>query len=185
MAHSSDRVDEYVDAVLSGDIVAGPHVRNGCKRHLKDLKRRAFAFDKDSAAHIIDYFEEVLCLGEGQFDGLPFNLDISQAFNLGSVFGWKVAKTGRRRFRRWYLEEGKGNGKSPLLAGVGLYGMTADDEKGAQVYSAAATKEQASVIFQDAVRMTASSPMLAKRITKSGRTPAWHPPPLTPESFFP
>lgn len=66
------------------------------------------------------------------------------------------------------MEQGKGNGKSPLAGGLGLMGMTADGESGAQVYSAAAKKDQAGILFADAVKMVKQSPALAKRITFSG-----------------
>jgi len=52
---------------------------------------------------------------------------------------------GTRRYRRAYIEMGKGNGKSPLAGGIGLYGMMADGEAGAQIYAAAAKKEQAMI----------------------------------------
>ena len=111
--------------MVAGDIVAGPVVRNACRRHLDDLKRSdGICFDPDAAAHAFGFFEEVLKLSEGQFEGQPFHLEPSQAFIIGSLFGWKRAD-GRRRFRRAYIEQGKGNGKSPVAGGIGLFGMTA------------------------------------------------------------
>ena len=86
--------------MVAGEIVAGPHVRNACRRHLDDLKRSdGICFDPDAAAHAFGFFEEVLKLSEGQFEGQPFHLEPSQAFIIGSLFGWKRAD-GRRRFRR-------------------------------------------------------------------------------------
>ena len=124
-------------------------------------------FDPESASRTFGYFEEILRLSEGQFDGLPFELQPSQAFIIGSIFGWK-RKDGTRRFRRAYIEQGKGNGKSPLAGGVGLYGMTAAGEAGAQVYAAAAKREQAGILFADAVKMVKQSPDLAEVLSFSG-----------------
>lgn len=166
----ADRTSQYAEAVVSGEIVAGPHVRNACRRHLLDLEKgaeRGIWFDHDHAARVFGFFEEVLHLSEGQFDGQPFKLHPSQAFIIGSLFGWKRAD-GTRRFRRAYIEQGKGNGKSPLAGGIGLYGMTADGEAGAQVYAAAAKREQAGILFRDAVNMRNASPALKKRIEVSG-----------------
>ena len=149
--------------MVAGEIVAGPHVRNACKRHIADLKRKdGIWFDHDAAGHAFAFFEEVLKLSEGQFEGQPFELQPSQAFIVGSLFGWK-RKDGRRRFRRAYIEQGKGNGKSPVAGGIGIYGMTACQEAGAQIYAAAAKKEQANILFRDAVRMVRQSPALARR----------------------
>jgi phage terminase large subunit-like protein len=126
-------------------------------------------FDKAAADRAIRFFRTVLRLSEGQFEGIPFELHPSQKFIVGSIFGWK-RKDGTRRFRRAYLEEGKGNGKSPMAGGIGLYGMVSDNEPGAEIYSAGASREQARVLFSDAVKMAKQSPALAKHITFSGKT---------------
>lgn len=165
---SSDRTTDYARRVVSGEIVAGPHVRNACRRHVDDLARKdGIVFDREAAARAFGYFEEILRLSEGQFDGEPFRLHPSQAFIVGSLFGWK-RKDGRRRFRRAFIEQGKGNGKSPLAGGIGLYGMTSDGEAGAQIYSAAAKRDQAGILFADAVKMVKQSPSLKKRLQFSG-----------------
>ena len=91
-----------------------------------------------------------------------------QAFILGSLFGWK-GPDGFRRFRTGYIETAKGSGKSPLAAGIGLYGMTSDDEARAEIYAAATKKDQAMILFRDAVSMVDQSALLADRLEKSGR----------------
>src|SRR5699024_4261042 len=114
---ASDRTRAYAEAVVAGSVVAGPHVRNACRRHLDDLKHgpeRGLSFDLDAADRVFRFFEDMLRLSEGQFEGKPFDLHPSQAFILGSLFGWK-RKDGRRRFRRAYIEQGKGNGKALAL----------------------------------------------------------------------
>lgn len=164
------RVSDYAARVLAGEIVAGPHVRNACRRHFDDLEKgaaRGLWFDEEAAAHAFRFFEQGLCLSEGQFEGVPFKLDPSQAFIIGSILGW-MRKDGTRRFRRAYIEQGKGNGKSPMAGGLGLYGLTADGEAGSQVYSAAAHRDQAAILFRDAVAMVKKSPALARRLRFSG-----------------
>ena len=167
---TTDRATAYALRVVAGEVVAGPHVRNACRRHLNDLKfggERGLRFDETSATRAIRFFETKLKLSEGQFEGKPLVLHESQAFKVGSLFGWK-RHDGTRRFRRAYIEEGKGNGKSPIAGGVGLYGMMADGEPGAEVYAAGATKDQAGILFRDAVKMVDKSPDLDRRIKKSG-----------------
>ena len=166
-----DPVLAYCEAVLRGDEVAGPHVRAACARHIRDLAHgheRGLTFDLAAAKRAINYFPLVLKLSEGQFEGLPFKLHPSQQFIVGSLFGWK-RKDGTRRFRRAYIEQGKGNGKSPMAGGIGLYLMGSDNEPGAEVYSAGASREQARVLFSDAVKMARQVPALTKRITFSGK----------------
>jgi phage terminase large subunit-like protein len=167
---ATDRGTKYARAVVAGKIVAGPHVRNACRRHLDDLKRghaRGLRYDVPTAERAILFFETRLRLNGGQFEGRPFLLAPSQAFKVASLFGW-LREDGTRRFRRAYIEEGKGNGKSPFAAGVGLYGMMADGEPGAEIYPVAAHRDQAMILFRDAVAMVDQSPDLSSRITPSG-----------------
>lgn len=150
----------YARRVVNGKIVSGRLVRLACERHLRDLKEgpaRGLKFDAEAADHALRFFG-YLNLPEGD---RPFVLAPWQQFIIGCLFGWKDADTSRR-FRTAYIEAGKGSGKSPMAAGVGLYGLVADGELAAEVYSAAVTREQASIMFRDAKRMAESSPRLAK-----------------------
>lgn len=165
-----DRVTDYARAVVSGSVVAGPHVRDACARHLRDLEegpKRGLFFDLVEANRAINFYKDILRLNGGEFEGQPYELLDWQAFIVGSIFGWKGAD-GYRRFRVAYIETAKGSGKSPLAAGAGLYGMMADGEPGAEIYAAATKKDQAMILFRDAVAMVDQSPQLAARLLKSG-----------------
>jgi phage terminase large subunit-like protein len=162
----NDRTTEYARKVCAGEIVAGRLVRLACSRHLADLDSgpaRGLRFNLARADRAFRFFEELLVLAEGQFAGQPFKLQPWQAFIIGSIFGW-LRVDGTRRFRLAYIEVGKGNGKSPMAGGIGLYGLVADNEPAAEIYSAAVTKEQARILFRDAERMRESSPQLSKLI---------------------
>lgn len=182
-------VTEYALRVLSGDIVAGPHVRNQCQRHMDDLRGghvRGLTFDEARANYIFEFYEQELRLSEGQFEGIPFKLHISQKFIVGSLFGWMRAD-GTRRFRRAYLEMGKGNGKSPLAGGLGLFGMLDDNEPGAQIYAAGATRDQSEILFQDAVKMAKQAPNMDEIVTFAGNNKIYNMAALGPKqrgSFF-
>ena len=165
-----DPVSEYAEAVIAGRVVAGPHVRDACARHLRDLKdapARGFFFDLERVNWALGFFRDVLRLNGGEFEGVPFDPHPWQAFIIGALFGW-VDREGRRRFRVAYVETAKGSGKSPLAAGIGLYGLVADNEPRAEVYAAATKKDQAMILFRDAVAMRDLSPDLAARLKKSG-----------------
>lgn len=169
-ATSVDRPTAYAMAVDRGEIVAGPHIRAACARHLRDLKdgsKRGLKWDTAAVDQVLGFFRDILRLNGGEHEGKPFEVLEWQAFILGSLFGWKGAD-GYRRFRVGYVETGKGSGKSPLAAGIGLYMLMADGEPRAEVYAAATKKDQAMILFRDAVSMVNQSPELTKRITKSG-----------------
>ncbi|MBC6499930.1 terminase large subunit [Citrobacter freundii] len=169
---SVDPATQYALDVTTGKILAGPDIRNACARHLRDLENgpaRGLTWDIESAQRGIDFFAKVLKLNGGEHEGLPFILLPWQSFIVGSIFGWK-ASDGYRRFRMVYVESGKGSGKSPLAGGVGLYCLVADKEPRAEVYAAATKKDQAMILFRDAVAMVDQSSALSKRIDKSGGT---------------
>ncbi len=156
--------------MVDGVRVAGPHVRGQCARHLRDLKegkKRGLVWNLDEANKALRFYSNVLKLNGGDFEGKPFNLLPWQKFVVGSLFGWQ-GTDGYRRFRVAYVETAKGSGKSPLAAGVGMKGLVADNEPRAEIYSAATKKDQAMILFRDAVAMVDQSPELAKRLTKSG-----------------
>lgn len=166
-----DRVTAFAHAVLTGEIVAGPNVRNASKRHLRDLEHgpaRGLVWDLEKANRAIGFFEDVLCLNGGDYEGMPFLLAPWQAFVVGSLFGWMTVD-GYRRFRLGYIETGKGSGKSPLVGGIGLYGLVADGEQRAEIYAAATKRDQAMILFRDAVSMVDMSEKLRSRLVQSGR----------------
>lgn len=171
----TDRATVYATAVVNGDIIAGPYVRGSCQRHLNDLRRSAsndptfpYYYDEHEAAEAIAFFEECLRLNGGQFEGLPFILLLWQCLVIGSIFGWKRNSDGMRRFRVVYVETAKGSGKSPLCAGVGIKGLVADNEPRAEIYAAATLRDQAMVLFRDAVAFYDQSEELQSRLTASG-----------------
>lgn len=184
---SDDPATAYAQKVVAGEIVAGPHVRASCQRHLRDIEeagQRGLVWDKKAAARALGFFPDVLRLSGGQkYDGKPFVLHPSQEFIIGSIFGWKK-DDGARRFRRAYLEIGKGNGKTPLAAGIGLYGLVADREPQAEIYAAAAKQDQAMIMFRDAVSMVRQSPALQGVLTMSGVNPVHNLAYIQQGSFF-
>lgn len=166
--NKTPRIAQYCLDVLTGKIAVGRAVFKAIERHLADLEegpKRGLQWDDAAAAYVIDFFEQFLCLSEGANAGRPFLLEPWQQFILGMLFGWKSAD-GFRRFRTAYVELGKGNGKSPLAAGIGLFGLIADGEAAAEIYSAAVVKDQAKILYRDAENMRDFSPALRAQVKK-------------------
>ena len=157
--------ETYIAGVLSGTIPAGKLLRQTVERHVRDLKtakKRALHFDQEAADRVIRFFG-ILRHSKGEWAGQPFVLEAWQQFALSVLFGWK-RKDGTRRFRVAYLELPRKNGKTTVVAGIGLYLLVADDEPGAEIYSAATKREQARLSHSEAIRMVRASPALLKRI---------------------
>ena len=122
---------------------------------------RGLQWRPDLAARVFRFFE-CLSLASSEDIEQPFVLEPWQKFIVGALFGW-LGPDGHRRFRRGYVEIGKGNGKTPMAAGIGLYGMLADGEADAEVYSAANGRDQAKICWQDAANFVDRSPALKRR----------------------
>lgn len=157
----------YAEAVVAGSVPACHFVQLACQRHLGDLQRAAagweFEFNPDRAAHVCRFLE-LLPHIEGRWARERKRLELEpwQIFILCCVFGW-VDAWGRRRFRIAYIEVPRKNAKSTLSAGVALYCLTADMEPGAQVYSAATTRDQAQIVWRTAKAMVERTKGLQQR----------------------
>jgi phage terminase large subunit-like protein len=163
-----DDATAYARAVVSRDVMACRLVRLACARHLRDLKsgrRRGLSWRPEVAQHRIGFYERFLRHSKGEWARKPITLSGWQRFVIGSVFGWKRAD-GTRRFRYIFVELPRKNGKSTMLAGVGLDMLTADGEQGAEIYAAATKRDQARIIFDEAKRMVATSPDLARIVSR-------------------
>jgi phage terminase large subunit-like protein len=163
----ADPVTVYARDVVKGKIVVGRPVRMACARHLADLKAakaKGLEWRPQKAQKALDFFPDMLVLE----DGAPFVLVPWQTFVVGSIFGWYKAD-GFRRFRSAYVETAKGSGKTPLAAGIGLFGLVLDGEPAAEVYSAANDRDQAKIVWKDAWRMVKGNPELDALISSPDR----------------
>lgn len=116
-------------------------------------------FDKDKAQLAVNFFERILTHTKGVWARKHFELLPWQRRIVEDLFG-TVKSSGLRQFTTAYCEVPKKNGKTELAAGIGLYGLLLDDEPGAEVYFAAASREQASIGFKVAAQMVRNSPRL-------------------------
>ena len=116
-------------------------------------------YDIEAANRAVGFFRDCLTHVKGEKAGQPFELDNWQEAIVSALFGWK-RQDGTRRFRTAYIEIPRKNGKSTLCAGLALYLLFSDGESGAEVYSCAAEREQASIVFDIAAQMVQSEAVL-------------------------
>lgn len=163
-----DRATKYAKMILAGEIGAGRPVKLACQRHLNDLKRAKnksypYYYDAKTAEIRLEFYN--LCHHyKGDCAGKPITPELWQCFVQGCVFGWKRKSDHLRRFSEVYEQIGKKNGKSTDAASTALYCMTVDGESGAEIYSAATSRDQAKIIFDTAKQMVARSPELKQYI---------------------
>lgn len=156
----------YMRGVLEGLIPACKWVRLAVQRQEDDLAKPVsdewpWVFNESAAARPCRFIELLPHIkGKWARDRKLIELGPWQSFILTTIFGWVHKDTGLRRFRDVYLEIPRKNAKSTLSSGVALYMLTADGEQGAEIYSAATTKDQARIVFDDAKAMAERSPGL-------------------------
>ena len=150
----------YADDVVAGRIVACKWVRRACQRHIDDLQRSAddpawpWIFDAARAERPCAFIELLPHIkGKWARERRKITLEPWQAFIVTTVFGWVHRVTGLRRFVEAYIEVARKNAKSTLTAGLCLFMLAADGEAGAEVYTAATTRDQARIVFDDAKAM--------------------------------
>ena len=156
----------YARAVVGGEIPACKWTRLACQRQLDDLAREPsedwpWVFDPDRAARPCEFIELLPHIkGKWAREGRRLQLEPWQCFLLTTVFGWLHRETGLRRFLEFYEEVPRKNGKSALGSGLLLYMLSADGEHGAECYTAATTRDQARIVFDDARAMAERTPDL-------------------------
>lgn len=154
----------YNDKLVSGEIVACKKVKKVYAKLVADMDAGGeFLFSEARAQHAVDFIERYCKHSKGKWGGQPVRLELWEKAFISAIFGF-IDIEGRRKYREALLIVGKKNGKSLLASGIGLYMMVADGEPGADVYAVATKRDQAKIIWGEAVRMVKKSPTLAQRI---------------------
>jgi phage terminase large subunit-like protein len=115
------------------------------------LQRTDIIFNEDLYLHAVEFIES-LEHTVGTYAGNLFKLEPWQHFIVANLFGF-VKPDGYRRYTRAYVEVPRKNGKSTFSNALMLYGLLADGEEGAQVYSAATKLDQAMMVFSESARV--------------------------------
>ena len=166
MSKYTESAQQYARAVLAGEIPACKWTKLAVSRQLADLAREPsvdwpWVFDVEKAERPC-YFIELLPHIKGKWARTRqlIELDPWQCFILTTTFGWVHRDTGLRRYKEAYIEVPRKNAKSTLSSGLALFMLAADGEQGAEVYSAATTRDQARIVFNDALAMAERTPDL-------------------------
>jgi phage terminase large subunit-like protein len=118
--------------------------------------------NKELAEKACRFFPKYLHHTKGRWDQQPFELLPWQRELIYKLFG-TVKPDGTRQYNYVYCEIPKKNGKSELAAGIALYLLFADREPGAEIYSAASDRDQASIVFNVATQMVRYSDALRRK----------------------
>ncbi len=153
---------QYAEDIVSGDAIACLETRQACQRFIDDLNRENFEFhfDAGEAEKACEFIETLPHIkGEWAKRRELLILEMWQCFIICNIFGWRD-EDGLRRFKTAYVDVARKNAKSTVAAAIGLYMLCEDGEAGAEVYSAATTRDQAKIVFGVAQAMATRTPEL-------------------------
>lgn len=140
-------MNDYIEKVLSGEILAPEKIKNACQRHLKDLERSQseafpYVFDEKQATKAIQFME--LLPGT---DGQPIQMLGFQKFIIGSLYGWRTKQGDLRRFNRALISMSRKNSKTYICSGIAANALIMEKEpaEGRQVLFTANSTKQARI----------------------------------------
>ncbi len=117
------------------------------------------AYDEARADRAVRFCSRYLKHMKGRWAGQPFILEDWQEWGIiRPLFGTVDPATGLRWYREALIGISRKNGKSELAAAMALYLLIADGEFGAEVYSLAGDRKQASLVYKTAADMAKGSP---------------------------
>lgn len=140
-------MNNYIEKVLSGELLAPEKIKNACQRHINDLERSKsedfpYTFDEKQANKAIQFME--LLPGT---DGQPIQMLGFQKFIIGSLYGWRTKQGDLRRFNRALISMSRKNSKTYLASGIGANALIMEKEpaEGRQVLFTANSTKQARI----------------------------------------
>ena len=141
----------YAVQVVRGEISVCRNIRLACQRFLNQLEDRSWAYEfhVKYVEHFLE-FASTLCHTKGPEAGKPLVLEPFQIFLICAIYGFRSKKDPKRRMVTdviVYIP--RKAGKSTLIAVLGLYELQWG-ESGAEVYTLATNRDQASLVFHAA-----------------------------------
>jgi phage terminase large subunit-like protein len=170
MTSYSQRAQGYIDDILAGRIPSCRWTKLACERAMRDMARTddawPYAFVPEKAQRAVRFIESLRHVKSSIATkaGEKIVLLPWQIFVVETLYGWVRKDTGNRRWKKCYLELGKGNGKSTLGGGIALYDAFCSGEGGADVLCAASMKEQAKIVLDSARQMLQRDKELCKKV---------------------
>ena len=164
--YSSDYnpIVEYWEQIRKKEVTVSKKIYKTYKKLAHDIEYPGeFYYSPERANHILEFAENYCRQSKGKYGGQLVRLELWEKAMLAAIFGF-IDINGLRKYREAMLIIGRKNGKSLLSSIVGLYLMIADGEPGAEVVSVATKRDQAKIVWLEAVKMVKKSPTLLKRI---------------------
>lgn len=158
---------EYFNKIKAGECIVSKRVYKQYEKLVNDINNPdKYIFDEEKAVRPINFIETFCKHSKGEWAGKPVILELFQKAYISALFGFIDKDTGLRKYKESMFFVARKNGKSTMLSGIAAYMLVADGEAGAEIYSCATKKDQAKLVFDEALNMIKQSPYLSKHIKK-------------------
>jgi len=150
---------QYAQDVVKGNVEVCNNIKLACQRFLNFMedKHWEYEFFPEYVEHVLDFIS-VLKHTKGPDAGKPIILEPFQVLLLCGIYGFRHKKDHEKRMTTDVIVFiPRKAGKSTLTAVIGLYEL-AFNEAGAEVFTLATNREQATIVFDAARSMVESMP---------------------------
>ena len=130
------------------------------KQWQNDWRKVMITLPETKGREVVKFIQSCVVHGEGDYYGSPFLLDDWQKKIIFELY--ELKEDGERKYREALIGLPKGNGKSALVAAVGLYELIGSKVVSPLVACAASSTEQAALVFNTMRTMCDESPILSK-----------------------
>lgn len=157
---------KYAAQVRAGKIVTGKKIALAVERFftwIENTEQKGYFLDHAAGIHVINFFPLFLLHTSGAKAGQPFELSPYQQFTLYNIFAWKKLNPQGvpvRVIKTVYEKVARKNGKTAMLAGLGLYCQICEGEGGPQIFVGATKKEQSFILWKQARDFIEKNPVL-------------------------
>ena len=142
-----ERIEDYVQKVVNGRIVACKKHKWACERYLKDKNNQDYYFDKEELLRFYVWSRQFKHRA-GVLSNQIIELTDFQLFVCGNLFCWKNKSTKLRKYRKAYIQLARKNAKSQLLGLIGGYETFLTQEQ-SETYLCGWDKEQSSIVYTE------------------------------------
>jgi phage terminase large subunit-like protein len=150
MQTARDTIERHVAQVLDGTVVSNHWIRRAAERWTRDLERPELWMDWAEVQRMVDFIQGLKLTAA--FAGQRWELMPWQQWVLASAVGWRWSdKT--LRTRTLLLQVARKNGKTTMMAGLGLYHLLGQGKPGRSVNIIANKADQAKLLINTAREM--------------------------------
>lgn len=142
-----DRLENYANEIIKGNIIACKKHIWACKRYFKDKENKKYYFDKMELVRFYVWSRQFKHRA-GVLKNQIIDITDFQLFIIGNIFCYKNSITHYRKYRKAYIQLARKNAKSQLLSLIASYECFLSDEQ-AEVYLAGWDKEQSSIVYRE------------------------------------